>query len=80
MATREAYEAARTQKQKPSLLIFTTRNCTGCVAFKNDYDSAFRGQFQSAFRVEFLDADLRADLVKQHRVLEVPTLWPRIFA
>ena len=75
-ATREAYEAARTPTpQKPTLLVFTTRNCTGCLAFKNDYesDAAFREKLQSVFRVEFVDADLRADRAKEYAVAEVPT-------
>ncbi len=75
-ATRDAYEAARTPTpQKPTLLVFTTRNCTGCLAFKKDYesDAAFRRQLQSAFHVEFVDADLRADRAKEYAVAEVPT-------
>jgi hypothetical protein len=73
-ATRKAYDAC-TQSAKPTLYVFTTRNCTGCIQFKTDYDSdlGFRGQLQSAFRVQFVDAEQRPDLAKQYEIVEVPT-------
>src|SRR5690606_24417249 len=71
-AVQEAYQAVKANK--PQLLIFTTRTCTGCLEFKADYDSdpAFRGQLQSAYRVEFVDADQRPELARQYDVEEVP--------
>ncbi len=73
-ATRGALEAV-TKTGKPTLYVFSTRTCISCVRFKTDYetDETFRGQLLSAFRVEFVDADLRPDLAKQHDVVEVPT-------